>query len=314
MEEWCFVVFHLIVGIAMVHQTTLPEMPKLLCEAGKSCHVEASTFPFRAQDPRTHEHMSMKELGAFTARYTKLAMSGQKRVVLAVGPGRIAHVELSLYKHMMQAAQKVEKQMRFVFVEPLRPAAPGIKKDMTDLGIPATVDVISAALCPVDAPNVTLHVVSDKLLKQHPVLQYEHGYDTVASLDEQHVEKHLKLFNKSMHLGNGSSGSLAGLHCEHILVRCLSPFKLFDEHGLQPEAVGMVIADAGGLDAELLRLMLALPGFQPELIVFRWLFAQNYKTLLSSLDDLAQKGYDIHKELHLVIAILREPPQRLDRE
>eukprot|EP00419_Tripos_fusus_P020956 CAMPEP_0172761346 /NCGR_PEP_ID=MMETSP1074-20121228/171402_1 /TAXON_ID=2916 /ORGANISM="Ceratium fusus, Strain PA161109" /LENGTH=134 /DNA_ID=CAMNT_0013595519 /DNA_START=95 /DNA_END=496 /DNA_ORIENTATION=+ len=133
--------------------------------------------------------MNFKELGSVIATFTKVARSGPDRVVLAVGPGRIRHVELSLYRHMMETARDLGNMLHFVFVDPLSSAAPGIKKDMADLEIPATIDVVSVAMCPVDAPNVTLHTVSSKFLKKHPRLQYTFGYDMLASLDEQHVEK-----------------------------------------------------------------------------------------------------------------------------
>ncbi|CAJ1441625.1 unnamed protein product [Effrenium voratum] len=121
------------------------------------------------------------------------------------------------------------------------------------------VSAVNCAVVPGDsAEDAAFFVVSPRLAAEQPRKAFHWALYQLSSLDRAHVEKH--------HVHLGLSKQHFARYVEEIRVPCKTPAQLLAEAKWPAAAVDILALDAEGLDQEILRAFLALPGFDPAMV------------------------------------------------
>lgn len=135
---------------------------------------------------------------------------------------------------------------------------------------------VNAALCPSGgAKSLPFYAVSPRYAVDHPEAPHWAKRE-IGSLLRSHLEKH----------------RIPDEYIEEIPVPCRTPAETFQEAGApvkQPANLDVLLVDAEGMDAEVVKGFLELPGFRPSMIVF-----ERQHISVTKRKELAEKLHQHH--------------------
>ena len=153
---------------------------------------------------------------------------------------------------------------------------------------------VQAAVCPAQSGTVPFYAVSEAYARDYPDSPlWARGEINSLSYNNTHrglwFAKPRNVTRKRWRTGE------AARYVETLRVRCLTPQALLREAGLSADAVDVLALDLEGLDGEVLRAFLALPGFRPRLVIFESnILLQRSPTLTQRLfRSLSRRGYTL---------------------
>lgn len=258
------------------------------CTADTVCDLNPEVFPDRALDPTyQHRHFHMLPVYDRWNAVVGAVLRSERDAIVHVGPSDLpTGEEIHFYQKVVANGGRT-----VVLVEPDPLAFVSLQGKIREVEAVrihgehmSRFHVVNAAMCPDTQGHLPFYVASDA------VSSLPEFADQVAqhfsTLDADKLLRTLQKYSDTITMDD---------HVREVEVRCVTPRSLFEEVAISPERVGMLIVDAEGFDAELVRRFFAVEGLAPATVQFEWVMARDYELLLEVVQMLSTRGYDVYR-------------------